>query len=68
MIVPTPVTKVTENHLHQRLREVFKVKNKYNFIFIVVVVVVDVIIIVILIFFLIKRVLLVHLMGRLSML
>ena len=25
MIVPTPVTEVTENHPHQRLREVFKV-------------------------------------------
>ena len=49
MIVPTPITEVTENHPHQRLREVFKVKNKYKFIIIVVVVVV--IIIVILIFF-----------------
>ena len=70
MIVPTPVTEVTENHPHQRLREVFKVKNKYKFIIIVVVVVVVVIIIiiVILIFFLINRVLLVHLMGRLFML
>ena len=66
MIVPTPVTEVTENHPHQRLREVFKVKNKYKFIVIVVLVVV--IIIVILIFFLINRVLLVHLMGRLFML
>ena len=66
MIVPTPVTEVTENHPHQRLREVFKVKNKYKFIIIVVLVVV--IIIVILIFFLINRVLLVHLMGRLFML
>ena len=61
MIVLTPVTEVTENHPHQRLREVFKVKNKYKFIIIVV------IIIVILIFFLINRVLLVHLMGRLFM-
>ena len=66
MIVLTPVTEVTENHPHQRLREVFKVKNKYKFIIIVVLVVV--IIIVILIFFLINRVLLVHLMGRLFML
>ena len=66
MIVPAPVTEVTENHPHQRLREVFKVKNKYKFIIIVVFVVV--IIIVILIFFLINRVLLVHLMGRLFML
>ena len=67
MIVPTLVTEVTENHPHQRLREVFKVKNKYKFIIIVVVVVV-IIIIVILIFFLINRVLLVPLMGRLFML
>ena len=66
MIVPTPVTEVTENHPHQRLREVFKVKNKYKFIIVVVVVVV--IIIVILIFFLINKVLLVHLMGHLFML
>ena len=66
MIVPTSVTEVTENHPHQRLREVFKVKNKYKFIIIVVLVVV--IIIVILIFFLINRVLLVHLMGRLFIL
>ena len=66
MIVPTPVTEVTENHPHQRLREVFKVKNKYKFIIIVVLVVI--IIIVILIFFLINRVLLVHLVGRLFML
>ena len=66
MIVPTPVIEVTENHPHQRLREVFKVKNKYKFIIIVVVVVI--VIIVILIFFLINRVLLVHLMGRLFML
>ena len=66
MIVPTPVTEVIENHPHQRLREVFKVKNKYKFIIIVFVVVV--IIIVILIFFLINRVLLVHLMGHLFML
>ena len=64
MIVPTPITEVIENHPHQRLREVFKVKNKYKFIIIVVVV----IIIVILIFFLINRVILVHLMGRLFML
>ena len=64
MIVPTPVTEVIENHPHQRLREVFKVKNKDKFIIIVVVV----IIIVILIFFLINRVLLVHLMGCLFML
>ena len=64
MIVPTPVTEVTENHPHQRLRDVFKVKNKYKFIIIVVVVVV--VIIVILIFFLINRVLLVHLMGPCS--
>ena len=63
MIVPTPVTEVTENHPHQRLRDVFKVKNKYKFIIIVVVVVV---VIVILIFFLINRVLLVHLMGPCS--
>ena len=63
--MPTPVTEVIENHPHQWLREVFKVKNKYKFIIIVVVVV---IIIVILIFFLINRVLLVHLMGRLFML
>ena len=62
MIVPTPVTEVTENHPHQRLRKVFKVKNKYKFIIVVVV------IIVILIFFLINRVLLVHLMGCLFML
>ena len=46
----------------------FKVKNKYKFIIIVVVVVVVVVIVVILIFFLINRVLLVHLMGRLFML
>ena len=45
----------------------FKVKNKYKFIIIVVVVVV-VVVVVILIFFLINRVLLVHLMGRLFML
>ena len=64
MIVPTPVTEVTENHPHQRLREVFKVKNKYKFIIDVVVVV----IIVIMIFFLINKVLLVHLMGHLFML
>ena len=64
MIVPTTVTEVTENHPHQRLREVFKVKNKYKFIIIVV----FVFIIIILIFFLINRVLLVHLMGRLFML
>ena len=57
MIVPTPVIEVIENHPHQRLKEVFKVKNKYKFIIVVVVVV-----IVILIFFLINRVLLVHLM------
>ena len=56
MIVPTLITEVTENHPHQLLREVFKVKNKYKFIIVVVVVVV----IVILIFFLINRVLLVH--------
>ena len=62
MIVPTPVTEVIENHPHQRLRKVFKVKNKYKFIIVVVV------IIVILIFFLINRVLLVHLMGCLFML
>ena len=49
MIVSTPVTEVIENHPHQRLREVFKVKNKYKFIIIVFLVVV--IIIVILIFF-----------------
>ena len=61
MIVPTPVTEVTENHPHQRLREEFKVKNKYKFIIIVVV-------IVILIFFIINRVLLVHLIGHLFML
>ena len=66
VIVPTSVTEVTENHPHQRLREVFKIKNKYKFIIVVVVVVI--IIIVILIFFLINRVLLVHLMGRLFML
>ena len=66
MIVPTSVTEVTENHPHQQLWEVFKVKNKYKFIIIVVLVVV--IIIVIFIFFLINRVLLVHLMGRLFML
>ena len=35
MIVPTPVIEVIENHPHQRLREVFKVKNKYKFIIIV---------------------------------
>ena len=66
VIVPTPVTEVTENHPYQWLREVFKVKNKYKFIIVVVVVII--IIIVILIFFLINRVLLVHLMGRLFML
>ena len=65
--MPTPVIEVIENHPHQRLREVSKVKNKYKFIIIVVVVVV-IIIIVIFIFFLINRVLLVHLMGRLFML
>ena len=62
MIVPTPVTKVTENYPHQR----FKVKNKYKFIIVIVIVVI--IIIVILIFFLINKVLLVHMMGRLFML
>ena len=65
MIVSTPVTEVTENHPHQRLREVFKVKNKYKFIINVVLVVV--IIIVILIFFVINRMLLVHLMRHLFM-